>query len=88
MRSSINQTIRGTYHGINSIPADQFGRPNTNPPSIVDEDNVTLYKFTLNTDRATYKFIIPDIYAGGDVTIDIMWTNDGGADDNTKNVKW
>jgi len=70
------------------IPADEFGRPNTNPPSVVDIDNVTLYSFTLNTDKMTLKFPVPSDYASGDITFFVVWTNDGGVDDNGKEVKW
>ena len=71
-----------------SIAADAFGRPNTNPPSIVDQDNLTLYAFTLNTDSMTLKFPIPWDYASGDITFNVTWTNDGGVDDNGRFVKW
>lgn len=71
-----------------SIPADVFGKPNTNPPAVVDQSNVTLYSFTVNTDSATYKFPIPSDYYRGDISFQVIWTNDGGTDDNGKTVKW
>lgn len=71
-----------------SIPADQFGRPNTNPPTVVDQDNLTLYSFTLNTDRITFKFPVPFDYDSGSITFLIIWTNDGGTDDLNKYVRW
>lgn len=77
-----------TYTKTESTSADEFGRPNVNPPTIVIQDNLTLYSFTLNTDRATIKFPIPsDLYSGG-IDLAVLWTNDGGTDDNDKTVKW
>ncbi|GAG86867.1 unnamed protein product, partial [marine sediment metagenome] len=68
--------------------ADNFGRPNANPPDIVDIDNLTLYAFTLNTDLLTVKFPVPSDYVSGDITFNVIWTNDGGVDDNGLFVKW
>lgn len=78
----------GTYENEVSMPASVFGRPNTNPPAIVDQDNVALLEFTLNTDRAFYLFELPPDYAGGGLGIHIEWTNDGGVDDNGLAAKW
>lgn len=79
---------RGIYEKTLCIPADQLGRPNTNPPTVVDQGNLTLYSLTVNTDKVTYKLTIPYDYVGGDIYIIVGWTNDGGVDDNGKNVKW
>lgn len=87
-RMSFSPATRGTYVKTISIPADEFGKPKTDPPEIVDQGNTTLYSFTLNTDRMTYKFPVPSDYAGGDMKFFSVWTNDGGGDDNGKNVKW
>ena len=75
---------------VKTIPlaADAFGRPNTNPPNVIDQDNLTLYAFTLNTDSLTVKFPVPWDYASGDIIFNVIWTNDGGVDDNGKNAKW
>ena len=70
------------------IEADVFGRPNTNPPIVVDIDNLTLYAFTLNTDKMTLKFPVPWDYVSGDIIFNVYWTNDGGVDDNGKFAKW
>lgn len=70
------------------MSADAFGRPNANPPGIVDQDNLTLYTFTLNTDKLTINFPVPWDYASGDIIFNVIWTNDGGVDDNGKFVKW
>jgi len=88
VRVQFSPATKGTYVKEVVVPADQFGLPNANPPSIVDLDNVTLYSFTVDTDKATYKFYIPADYAGGDIDFEVDWTNDGGVDDNGKNVKW
>ena len=71
-----------------SVGADAFGRPNTNPPTVVDQDNLTLYSFTVNTDRVTYKFPVPFDYDGDPILFYVVWTNDGGTDDLNKWVKW
>ena len=75
---------------VKTIPMDPdaFGRPNTNPPIIVDKDNLTLYAFTLNTDSLTVKMPIPWDYASGDIIFNVIWTNDDGVDDNGKFAKW
>ena len=75
---------------VKTIPlaADVFGRPNTNPPIVVDIDNLTLYAFTLNTDKMTLKFPVPWDYVSGDIIFNVYWTNDGGVDDNGKFAKW
>ena len=71
-----------------SLAADAFGRPNTDPPGIVDQDNLTLYAFTLNTDSMTLKLPVPWDYVSGDLVFNVFWTNDGGVDDNGKFAKW
>ena len=81
--------VGGTFNKSRSIPVESLGLPNTNPPTIVDQDNLTLYKFTVNTDKTTLKLEVPvDYTTGTDLTFLVVWTNDGGVDDNNKNVKW
>ena len=87
-RIQVSPATRGTFSKKVSLPAEEFGKPNTNPPGIVDQDNLTLYNFTLDTDRVTYKFPVPNDYAGGDIYFSILWTNDGGVDDNGLAAKW
>jgi hypothetical protein len=87
-RTSFSSATRGTYQKTISIPAEEFGKPKTNPPEVVDQGDVTLYAFTVNTDKMTYKFPIPSDYAGGDMEFLVIWTNDGGVDDNGKAAKW
>jgi len=76
-----------TYTKTISLPADELGKPVANNPVVVDHDNVTLYSFTVNTDILTYKLPIPSDYASGGLKLNVVWTNDGGSDDNDKNVK-
>lgn len=87
-RISFSPATRGTFRKSVSISAEEFGLPNTNPPGIVDQDNITLYKFALNTDLITLKLPVPSDWAGGDLSFWAVWTNDGGVDDNGKAAKW
>lgn len=87
-RIGFSPATRGTFSKTVSISAEEFGLPNTNPPGIVDQDNITLYKFTLNTDLITHKLPVPSDWAGGDISFWVVWTNDGGVDDNGKAAKW
>ena len=84
----ITSLFGGTYTKTISIPAEEFGRPFTNPPTVVDQGNLTLYAFTLNTDHMTFKFPVPSDYDSGGLSFFVIWTNDGGIDDNGRNVKW
>jgi len=84
------QTYKATEEGeiLLSIEAEAFGRPAANTPTVVDQDNLTLYSFTLNTDFMTYKFPVPwELVSGENIQINAVWTNDGGVDDNAKEVK-
>jgi hypothetical protein len=69
------------------ISADELGRGAANNPTVVDRDNITLYSFTVNTDFMTYKLPIPSDYASGGLKFNVVWTNDGGVDDQNKNVR-
>ena len=80
--------VGGTHSKQISLDSDAFGRPNVNPPSIVNQDNVQLLSFTVDTDKVYYKFPIPHDYASGDIIFSIIWTNDGGTDDDGLAVKW
>jgi len=83
--------IRGNagafYVKTTSIPADELGRGAANNPTVVDQGNLTLYAFTVNTDFLTYKFPVPSDYATGGLKFNAVWTNDGGTDDQNKNVR-
>jgi len=87
-RISLAPAMRGTFEETKSIGADVFGRPNTNPPSVVEQDNLTLYAFTLDTDEMTIKFPVPSDYYGGDIRFWTVWTNDGDTDDQNTFAKW
>jgi len=80
-------SMGATYTKTVSIPADALGKPAANNPTVVDINNVTLYKFTVNTDFLTYKLPVPSDYASGGLKFNVVWTNDGGNDDNGKNVR-
>lgn len=69
------------------VSADELGRGAANNPTVVDRDNITLYSFTVNTDFMTYKLPIPSDYASGGLKFNVVWTNDGGVDDQNKNVR-
>lgn len=77
-----------TFTKIIAVGANNFGRPNTDPPTVVDVDNITLYAFTLNTDKMTYSFPVPPDYNSGALHFSVVWTNDGNVDDNDKFAKW
>jgi len=69
------------------VSADELGKPAANNPTVVDQDNVTLYSFTVNTDFMTYKLPIPSDYASGGLKFNVVWTNDGDTDDQGKKVR-
>jgi len=76
-----------TYLKTISISADELGKPAANNPTVVDQDNLTLYSFAVNTDFLTYKLPTPSDYATGGLKLNAVWTNDGGTDDQNKNVR-
>lgn len=80
--------LQGSHTQYYQIRCDEFGRPNTNPPDLVEKDNVLLYSYSVDTDKAFYKLPVPGDYVSGDLTFTFYWTNDGGVDDNGKAVKW
>jgi len=69
------------------LNAAALGRPNVNPPDIVIQDNAELLAFTVDTDRVFYDWDVPPEYDGGNLQIQVEWTNDGGVDDQNKDVK-
>jgi len=64
-----------------------LGKKQVGPPEIVIQDNTKMLAFTLNIDDFFYHWAVPEDFAGGDLTVNFMWTNDGGVDDNGKDVK-
>jgi hypothetical protein len=89
-RKLTSHDMTGTFDKTFTMPFEEFGRPPTNPPTLEVAGNVILGIFTLDTDQAFMKFPIPAFdYAGaGGISIQVVWTNDGGVDDNGKNVKF
>lgn len=69
------------------LTAAALGLPNTNPPSIVQQDNTELLAFAVGTEQIYYGWEVPEDYAGGDLIVNAHWTNDGGVDDNGLDVK-
>lgn len=67
--------------------ASNIGRPNVNPPAQVIEGNFELLAFTVGTDQVFLFWDVPVDYAGGDFEIEFEWTNDGGVDDQNKDIK-
>jgi len=87
-KTGFTPAMKGTYTKEVELPGESLGLPFTDPPTIEDQDNVSLYKFTLDTDKLTHDFELPEDYHSGDINIAVMWTNDGGVDDNGKFAKW
>jgi hypothetical protein len=80
-------SIGPTYTKTAPISADELGKPAANNPEVVDLNNVTLYSFTVDTDFLTFKFPVPTDYASGGLKFQVVWTNDGGTDDQNKNIR-
>jgi len=74
-------------HG-DHIPAEKFGRPNTNPPDVVTVDNTLMLEFDVDTDIVHYKWeVSPHYVPGTDIVLLFHWTNDTGLDDNGKKIR-
>ena len=84
-RGATNPTFTHSIHvGVGTVRV-----PGAAAPDVVVQDNAVLLSFNQNdTESAYLSWAIPTDYAGGDLTIMIHWTNDGGTDDNGKNVLW
>jgi len=72
------------------IPADSLGRPPLNAPSVGVYGICQGLEFSVDNDKAYYKFHIPDDWVPGtDILINIHWTRSStGGDDSGKTVKW
>jgi len=82
-------TIIDTYTAHIHIPASELGKNVTNPPVVNDYGICKVAEFTVNTDICYYKWLVPDNYASGDITIHINWTRSTtGSDESAKTVKW
>ncbi len=72
------------------IPSSNLGRPPTNPPVVDIYGTCHVLEFTVNTDKAYYKFHIPEDWVPGtNMTAHVHWTRSGtGSDESGKTVKW
>jgi len=79
----------GTHTCHLHFTASNLGKNVSNPP-VVDTYGITkVLEFTVDTDLGYYKFLVPDEYASGDITLHINWTRSTtGTDESTKTVKW
>lgn len=89
--STIN--VRTAERWIYSKPVHldtaHFKIPAAGGPAIATQDNTSMLSFAQNdTESVFLSWEVPADYAGGDLEMQIHWTNDGGVDDNGKNVRW
>ena len=78
-----------TYTKQVHIGVGTFKIPAAGAPNVQVQDNTVMFSFNQNdTEDAYLSWRVASDYAGGDLTISIHWTNDGGTDDNGKNVLW
>jgi len=72
------------------VPADGLGKNPVSPPAIDIYGICSALEFTVDNDKAYYKFHIPDNWVvGTDISIRIHWTRSSiGSDDSGKRVKW
>jgi hypothetical protein len=89
-RKLTSRDISGSFEKLFTVPFEEFGRPPTNPPTQEVIDNLMVGVFTLDTDQAFMKLPFPNNeYAGyGGISIQVVWTNDGGTDDKNKAAKF
>ena len=79
----------GHYRKEVHIGIGQFKTPAAGAPAIATQDNTTMLSFAQNdTESIFLTWKVPEDYAGGDLTVEIHWTNDSGVDDEGKNVRW
>ena len=78
-----------TYTRRLHIGIGVFRLPAAGAPDVFVQDSTVMFSFNQNdTESAYFSWEIPIDYAGGDLDVFIHWTNDGGVDDNGKNVLW
>jgi len=72
------------------IPADSLGKNPVNPPAVVVYGICQALKFTVDTDKAYYKFHVPNTWVPGtDILVYVHWTRSStGGDDSGKTAKW
>ena len=88
-QASVDGISHGTFTRHVHWTASNLGKNVTHPP-VVDHYGITkVLKFTVNTDKVSYKWLIPDDYASGDLTLHINWTRSTtGTDESTDTVNW
>jgi len=96
MQPNANLTFNtsGAFTGTGSITKTvQMGLEHATlgvgvPPTLVGQDDTGMLEFTVDNDYIYFNIEIPEDYAGsGGLDFRVVWTNDGGVDDNTKAVK-
>jgi len=72
------------------VSADGLGKNPTSPPAVDIYGICSALEFTVDNDKAYYKFHIPDNWVvGKDISMRIHWTRSStGSDDSGKRVKW
>lgn len=71
------------------IPSSNLGRPPTNPPTVAIYGICHVLEFTVNTDKAYYKFHVPEDWVSETgILMYVYWTRSSTGSDNTKTVKW
>ena len=80
---------RGRYTHREHLGVGTFRIPAAGAPANNVQDNTAMLGFNQNdTEDAYTSWEVPSRYAGGDLGVQMHWTNDGGIDDNGKNVRW
>lgn len=77
-----------THHVL--IPSSNLGRGPTNPPVVDIYGICHALEFTVDTDKAYYKFHVPDDWVPGtDILVYVHWTRSGtGSNESGKTAKW
>jgi len=85
----VTSLASGTRTAHKHWTASELGKNKTDPPAVDHFGICKVIKFTVNTDKASYKFLVPDDYASGNFTIHINWTRSTtGSNESGKTVKW
>lgn len=82
-------TTSPTYTRYVHLNTAHFKIPAAGAPAVNVQDNTVMLGFNQNDSESIFmSWAVPTDYAGGDLSMTIHWTNDGGVDDNGKNVRW
>ena len=80
--------ISPTYTQRLHVGIGTFKIPAAGAPDVFVQDNTVMLSFNPNGTEDSYiSWEIPPDYAGGDLEVLLHWTNDGGVDDNGKNIR-